>query len=479
MSYVPTIGLEIHAELKTKSKMFCGSPNAPDEQRPNTNVCPICLGYPGTLPVINEQAVRHILLIGLAVKGSLAEYTQFDRKSYFYPDIPKGYQISQYKYPLVRGGRIGDVAIHRIHLEEDTGQSQHGRGGVSTINYNRAGVPLMELVTEPTIEDAQQAISFARDLQLLLRYLEVGDANMEKGEMRVEANISVAEEEAAKLGTKVELKNLNSFRAVEKSIAYEIDRQERLLVAGEQVVQETRGWDEDREITYTQRRKEESHDYRYFPDPDLTKMQISLSADLQTKKLTRALPELPWQRRERYSEAAYIGSDSASVLTSNRILGDFYDAVCARFGDSGDERLKKLTVNYLTSDVQSIIQESDVQRQSFLQRNPSEFAELMRMVGNDELSSRGAKNILPIWIETGREPRDLASELNLLQQSDEDALDAIAQQVIHDHPEAVQEFKAGKQASLQYLIGQGMRFSKGSANPKILAKVLKSVIESD
>ncbi len=298
--YVTTIGLEVHAELKTQTKMFCDCRNNPDEERPNANVCPICMGHPGTLPTLNKQAIKNVLKVGLAVGGKIADFTEWDRKNYFYPDIPKGYQISQYKYPLVSGGAINGVDITRIHLEEDTGTSQH-KGEFSLVNYNRAGVPLMELVTEPVIHSAEQAGNFARELQLLLRTLGVSDSNMEKGEMRVEVNVSIAPEGATKFGTKVEVKNINSFKAAEKSIEFEVARMTALLDAGEgdKIVQETRGWDETKQKTFSQRIKETSDDYRYFPEPDLPKLKISEIPEFADAILRAELPELPWEKRAR------------------------------------------------------------------------------------------------------------------------------------------------------------------------------------
>ena len=276
--YIPTIGLEVHAELKTASKMFCSCKNDPDERQPNKNVCAICLGHPGSLPVLNNEAIKHVLRVGTAVNGSTADFTEWDRKNYFYPDIPKGYQISQYKYPLVVGGELAGVSIERIHLEEDTAQSTHDTNENSLINFNRSGVPLMELVTRPVIHDSETAVNFSKELQLLLRTLNAGEANLEKGEMRVEANISVAshaDTAAGKFGTKTEVKNLNSFRSVGRAIAYEVERQINLLDGGGKVVQETRGWDDAIGETYSQRSKESSHDYRYFPEPDIPKLKIS------------------------------------------------------------------------------------------------------------------------------------------------------------------------------------------------------------
>ena len=286
--YKATIGLEIHAELKTKTKMFCNSKNDPDEKRPNVNICPVCMAYPGTLPTVNFEAVKHVVRVGCAINGEIADYSEFDRKNYFYPDIPKGYQISQYKFPLVKGGMLNGVKITRVHLEEDTARSSHDQGNYSLVDFNRAGVPLMELVTEPVIHTAEEASAFAKELQLLLQALGAGEANMEKGEMRVEANISIAPKtdnesrisnnEKEILGTKVEVKNLNSFKAVEKAIIYELKRHEEMLEKGEKIIQETRGWDENKEVTFSQRAKEDSHDYRYFPRPGYPKNEAFPSA---------------------------------------------------------------------------------------------------------------------------------------------------------------------------------------------------------
>src|SRR3989344_2037390 len=290
MSYKLTIGLEVHAELNTKTKMFCDSPNHPDEKAPNVNVCPICLGYPGTLPVMNYEAVKSILRLGTAVGGELADYTEFDRKNYFYPDIPKGYQISQYKKPLVQGGTLNGVQLTRVHLEEDTARSSHNENSKlkienSLLDFNRAGVPLMELVTEPVMHTAEEALRFAKELQLLLQYIGISGANMEKGEMRVEANISVSKTD--EFGTKVEVKNINSFRAVGKTIEFEYKRQTELLDKGERVVQETRGWDENAGETFSQRLKESAHDYRYFPCPDLPKLFLSEIPELSKEELKK------------------------------------------------------------------------------------------------------------------------------------------------------------------------------------------------
>jgi len=302
MNYIPTIGLEIHAELKTKSKMFCSSLNDPNEKHPNINICPICMGHPGTLPVANKVAIHEVQKVGLALNCTLALFSKFDRKNYFYPDLPKGYQISQYDLPFCKEGYL-DIAskrirITRIHLEEDAGRLIHPPGtDYSLVDFNRAGVPLMELVTEPDITSGQEAMAFAKELQILLRYLAASDANMEKGQMRVEANVSVKPDGQEKLGTKVEVKNLNSFKSVERAIAFEITRQSQLLESGQKIIQETRGWDEVKGETFSQREKEEAHYYRYFPEPDLPPFRFTKE---EFEELKSEIPELPWQRRKRF-----------------------------------------------------------------------------------------------------------------------------------------------------------------------------------
>lgn len=345
--YIPTIGLEIHAELKTKSKMFCGCKNDPEEKRPNVNICPICMAHPGALPVINYEAVKHIIKVGISLGGSIAEdFTEFDRKNYFYPDIPKGYQISQYKYPIVSGGELNGIKITRVHLEEDTARSSHDKGDYSLIDFNRAGVPLMELVTEPVVRSAKEASAFAKELQLLLRYLEVSDANMEKGEMRVEANISVSKGDI--LGTKVEVKNLNSFRVVEKAIAHEINRHVKELEKGGKIVQETRGWDEKKEETFGQRLKESSHDYRYFPDPDLPKLKLNEIKEFSPEVIRKEFPELPNEKRARYKSAGIKDEDSEMYIRDS-MFGNYFDQVLMRLGD--DKDLAQIASNFISTDI--------------------------------------------------------------------------------------------------------------------------------
>jgi aspartyl-tRNA(Asn)/glutamyl-tRNA(Gln) amidotransferase subunit B len=464
MEYRPTIGLEIHAELKTRTKMFCACRNNPDEATPNFNICPVCMAHPGSLPVINKEAVRKVLLMGTALGSRLSDYTEFDRKNYFYPDIPKGYQISQYKYPLVSGGKLQGVEITRIHLEEDTARSQHA-GERSLVDFNRAGVPLMELVTEPVIHDAEVAGAFARELQLLLRYLGAGEANMEKGEMRVEANISVSSTDT--FGTKVEVKNLNSFRSVERAIAYEVERQIKLLERGEQVIQETRGWDENKQSTFSQRKKESSHDYRYFPDPDLPKLVISEIPEFSVENLKKEIAgHLPWEKREEYI-ALGLKAEDAEMFVREPAFGRFFDAV-----RTIDQSVATLATSYISSDLAGKMQSGDLKPEWFEQsENVAHFTKLLQMIRANELSSRGAKDILSILIKDGGDPVTISKEKGLTQQSDSSVLEGVVHKVIESHPQVAADFKAGKEAALQFLVGQGMKESKGAANPGVLKEV--------
>ena len=337
IKYKPTIGLEIHAELKTKTKMFCNCLNetwkiGEQNLEPNKNVCPICLGHPGTLPVINKNAVEFVIKAGLALNCKIREKSKFDRKQYFYPDLPKGYQISQYDQPLCEKGFIEinnkKIRITRIHLEEDTGKLTHTKDS-SLVDYNRAGVPLMELVSEPDIESGAEAKEFCQELQRIFRELKISDAEMQKGQMRCEVNISLkdTDKNPDKLGTKVEIKNLNSFKAVERSINYEILRQSKILNTGGEIIQETRGWDENKQETFSQRIKEGSADYRYFPEPDLPPINFSKKSEINIEKIKRELPELPQQKRQRFIQQYGFKTADAKILTSNPDLADYTENV--------------------------------------------------------------------------------------------------------------------------------------------------------
>jgi len=513
MKYQPTIGLEIHIELKIKTKMFCHCLNDPNEKRPNVNICPVCMGHPGTLPVINKEAVKKVLIVGRALKGKIADYSRFDRKNYFYPDLPKGYQISQYKYPLIIGGELNGVKITRIHLEEDTGRLIHERQNMkheaqkkvssfkfqvsSYVDFNRAGMPLMELVTEPDIKSGKEARKFAEELQLILRYLDISDADMEKGQMRVEANISLAPIGAEKttslrtgitgnptevgflgaspLGVKVEIKNLNSFRAVERAINYEIKRQAELLEKGEKIKHETRGWSalggENGQKTFSQREKEKSHDYRYFPEPDLPPLRVSSlpfsvtdnkgnDSEKQTAD-SLYIPELPQQKRERFKKDYGLKDEQIEIIVSDKKFANYFEEVAKML----DAECLTLAANYLITDLAGD-----------LTITPAHFTELIKMIARGGITSRVAKDVLQEMVKKGVRPTVIINERSLGQITDEITVNELSDKIIRENPKVIEDYKKGKKAALQFLIGQGMKLTKGSINPEILKKALKQKI---
>jgi len=468
--YYTTIGLEIHAELKTRSKMFCDCINNPDEKTPNTNICPICLAHPGTLPVINKKAVESVIKVGLALGGNIADFTEFDRKNYFYPDIPKSYQISQYKYPIVSGGELNGIKITRVHLEEDTATLKHDRGNYSLVDFNRAGVPLMELVTEPVIHTAKEAEELGKELQLLLRYLGVSEANMEKGQMRVELNISISKD-PNKFGTKVEVKNINSFKAVGRAALYETKRMKELIEAGkeDQIVQETRGWDENRQLTFSQRSKENSDDYRYFPEPDLPKLYLSKVFDME--ELKKELGELPTERRERYKKDYGVKDEDIEAYVVDKDLGDWFEEVAETLKN---KELIKVASNYITSDLLGL-KKLDAKAKN---PNVDYFVELIKMISENKISSRAAKDILAIIALEDKSPMEIATKGNLLQNDNEDELRSIVEKVIKANPEVIKTYKGGKENALMSLVGQVMKETKGSANPQLTQKLLKELLQN-
>ncbi|MGA2418160.1 MAG: Asp-tRNA(Asn)/Glu-tRNA(Gln) amidotransferase subunit GatB [Candidatus Staskawiczbacteria bacterium] len=480
--YKPTIGLEIHAELKTNSKMFCSCKNDPDEKRPNYNICPICTAQPGTLPAANEEAIKKVIKTGLALNCKIAEDSKFDRKNYFYPDLPKGYQISQYDQPLCSGGYLEidghKIRITRIHLEEDTGSLVHPDGAdYSLVNLNRAGVPLMELVTEPDITSGVEARKFAEELQMIFKYLGVSDADMEKGQMRVEVNISISKGD--KLGTKVEIKNLNSFKVVEKAVDFEVTRQEEVLESGEKVVQETRGWHDKKEITFSQREKEEAHDYRYFPEPDLPPMHFD---EKYIEEIKATLPELPEQKRERFKKEYVLDESIIEIFVANKDLSEYYEKVVSEFDEwlsvekiKESDRLYKLVANYLISDVQGLLLGKEFIEMDF-KITPENFAEFVKMIYKGEISSKVAKMVLLEMFNTGVDPSGIVDENNWRQMSDDSELEKIAKEVVSKNPKAVEDYKAGKQNSLQFLAGQVMAATRGTAKPEKVQELLKKII---
>jgi len=482
--YIPVIGMEIHVELKTKSKMFCGCKNGLGlETEPNVNICPVCTAQPGTLPVASEQAIRFVQMAGLALNCRIAENSKFDRKNYFYPDIPKGYQISQYDQPLCEHGRIEidgkTVGITRIHMEEDTGKLIHPKGAdYSLVDFNRAGVPLMELVTEPDIESGKEARLFCQKLQQIFRYLEISEADMEKGHMRCEVNISLHKEGEEKLsGTKSEIKNLNSFRTVERAVDYEISRQTEILEKGEKVIQETRGWDEARGATVAQRKKESAHDYRYFPEPDIPPMKFTLE---YAENLRRKLPELPDAKTKRFIDEYGLSVENVGVITGEKDLAEYFEQVVSELkekkqsGEIGSEenKLVKLAANYMVSELQKHLLKNS-QTVKDVKITAENYAELIGFLADGKINSSAGQVVLEEMYATGGDPSQIIEEKNLAQLDDTSELGGIVDEVLGRNQKSVEDFKAGKQNALQFLMGQVMAASKGKANPKAVMDLLK------
>lgn len=488
MKYEPVIGLEIHIQAKTRTKMFCDSKNDPDEKHPNVNVCPVCLGHPGTLPVANLEAVKKTILLGMAMDCRIAEGTFFERKNYFYPDLPKGYQITQYQAPLCESGflEIGSrkIKVRRVHLEEDTGRLLHDpKGKYSLIDFNRAGIPLMELVTEPDLRSGEEVRKFGEELQMILRYLDISDADMQKGQMRVEVNMSLRKP-GEELGTKVELKNINSFKFAAQAVDYEIKRQTDVLEEGKKVVQETRGWDEGKQKTFSQRTKEEAQDYRYFPEPDIPSIKTK---DLGLDEIKAKLVELPNQRRERFKKLYNLPERDIEVLTVNKQLGDYFEKVVSELKEwnklihlekpaAGDEmKLVKLAANYLITELAKLLYErgTGVEEMEHIKIKPENFAEFIARIHHQEVSSSGAQALLKEMFETGDDPSVIIEKKDLAQVSDSGELELAIREVIAENQKSVEDYKKGKKESLQFLVGQVMKKTRGKANPQVARDMLE------
>jgi aspartyl-tRNA(Asn)/glutamyl-tRNA(Gln) amidotransferase subunit B len=465
--YKPTIGLEVHAELKTRTKMFCDSLNDPSELHPNVNVCPVCMGHPGTLPVANKQAIEYVLKVGFATGGTPNEVSRFDRKNYFYPDLPKAYQISQSGQPLVLGGTLKNVKINHIHLEEDAGKLMHDdAGGGTLVDYNRASVPLMELVTEPDMHTAEDAVAFMKELQLILRYLGVSDADLERGQMRADANISISPDDT--LGTRAEVKNLNSFNSVFQAINYEIKRQTEILDKGETVRQETRGWDDAKQKTTSQRSKEEAQDYRYFPEPDIPPFETKVF-DLEA--LRDSIPELPAQKRARFMKEYGLDERAADALAGELAAADYFEEAVSEFHEEIPEGSIATVYNYLSSDLRGLMNQAGV---SFadLKVTPDHLAALAVLIEQKKITSRQAKDMLAKMFATGADPEEIMKSENI-GIGDADEVEAVVLAVIAEHEAAVADYKKGKVASLQFLIGRAMARLKGRARPDMLKEIFE------
>lgn len=496
MEYQSVIGLEIHAQLKTKTKMFCDSKNDPDEKHPNVNICEVCTGQPGTLPVANLEAIKKTILLGMALDCRIAEHTFFERKSYFYPDLPKGYQITQYQVPFCENGHLEingrKIRIRRIHLEEDAGRLLHDPDGkFSLIDFNRAGVPLLELVTEPDLHSGEEVKNFGEELQMILRYLRISDADMQKGQMRIEVNISLREKltsQNQKLGNKVELKNINSMKFAAQAVDYEIKRQAEILEEGKKVIQETRGWDEINQKTFSQRIKEEAQDYRYFPEPDLPFINTK---DLNLEEIKMMLVELPQQRRGRFKKQYNLPEHDIEVLTINKQLGDYFEEVVSELKGwdklshlqrppaEHEEKVVKLAANYLITELAKLLYErgTGVEEMEHIKITPENFAEFIARIYHQEISSSGAQILLKEMFETGEDPSVIIEKKDLAQVSDAEELVGAAKGVIAENPKPAEDYRKGKKESLQFLVGLMMKKTRGKANPQIAREVLEKELQ--
>ncbi|GIO11228.1 aspartyl/glutamyl-tRNA(Asn/Gln) amidotransferase subunit B [Cohnella xylanilytica] len=468
--YETVVGLEVHVELHTKSKIFCGcstSFGAP----PNTHTCPVCLGHPGVLPVLNRQAVEYAMKAAMALNCEIAEWCKFDRKNYFYPDSPKAYQISQYDQPIGSNGWIDievdgktkRIGITRLHLEEDAGKLTHIDGGFGSLaDFNRVGTPLVEIVSEPDIRSPEEAKAYLEKLRAIMLYCEVSDVKMEEGSLRCDANISLRPHGQKEFGTRTELKNMNSFRGVQRGLEYEQLRQAEVLESGGRVVQETRRWDENQGKTFSMRSKEEAHDYRYFPDPDLVRLHI----DAEWRERVRAsIPELPDARQARYTREYGLPSYDAGVLTASKKLADFFEESLKHTSDA------KASANWIMGDLLGYLNSNGLELDD-VKITGQGLGEMIGLIEKGTISSKIAKTVFKTMLETGKAPQKIVEEQGLVQISDEGAILAIVDAVIAANPQSVEDFRGGKDKAIGFLVGQIMKETKGKANPGLVNKLL-------
>lgn len=484
MEYEVVIGIEVHAQLLTRTKMFCGCSADYTAASPNTHVCPVCLGMPGVLPVINRQAVEHTIMTAMALKCAIADASKFDRKNYPYPDLPKGYQISQYDMPLSQNGwlrveangQVRKIGIERVHLEEDTAKLTHG-GGHSLVDFNRAGVPLMEIVSRPDIRSPEEARQYLIGLRAILRYLGVGTGNMEEGALRCEPNVSLRPIGSDTQGTKVEVKNLNSFRSVKQALEYEVERQRGLLDAGERVEQVTMGWDEDRGRTVFQRSKEFAHDYRYFPDPDLPPLRLEPT---WIAGILERMPELPDEKHERFVREHGLTPYDAALLTADRETADYYEAAVSssRNVGKGDGHAlsPKSICNWIVGDLFRLMK-TESKELGGVAVSPEHLVGLLSLVDQGSISITVAKAVLEEMFASGREAGEIVAEKGLTQISDAARLERVVEVVLDQHPGPVAQYLDGKEAVLRFLVGQVMKATRGQANPTVVLPLLRERLE--
>ncbi len=470
MEFEPVIGLEIHVQMDTKTKMFCSCP-VEFGAEPNTKVCPVCLGLPGSLPVVNKKAVEYAIRAGLALNCEIKHRSVFARKNYFYPDLPKGYQISQYEEPLAVNGWLEiegkRIRIRRLHIEEDAGKNMH-EGGKTYVDLNRAGTPLMEIVTEPDIDSPELARLFLEELRNIMRYTGVSKADMEKGQLRCDINVSVRPKGSKELGTRVEIKNVNSFKFVQKAIESEIERQIKILSSGGQVVQETRTFDPATGLTHPMRTKEEAEDYRYFPEPDLLPLVIPQE---WIDEIKNNMPELPHQRRERFVKEYGLTPYEAKVMTDMKAVGDFFESAVKVFPEP------KLLANWLLNDLLGLLNDmqKDIEESPV---SPTQLAKLVKFIKDGTLSSKLAKEVLKTMVETGKDPEIIIEERGLKQISNEEDIRRIVQDVLQKHPSEVERYIKGEEKLLGFFVGQVMKATKGKANPQLVNKILVELLKA-
>jgi len=469
MEFEPVIGLEIHVQMDTKTKMFCSCP-VEFGAEPNSNVCPVCLGLPGSLPVINRRAVEFAIRAGLALNCQINTKSVFARKNYFYPDLPKGYQISQYEEPIAVNGWLEvngkRIRIRRLHIEEDAGKNIH-EGSKTLVDLNRAGTPLMEIVTEPDIDSPQLAREFLEKLRNIMRYTGVSRADMEKGQLRCDINLSIRPKGSKEFGTRVEIKNVNSFRFVQKAIEAEMERQIKLVLSGQKVVQETRTFDPSTGLTHPMRSKEEAEDYRYFPDPDLLPLVVPVE---WIEEIKRTMPELPEERFQRFVKDYSLDEYSARVLTDNKELGDFFEDALKHYNKE-----PKLVANWLLNDLLGNLSEvgKDIEDSPV---SPKGLAELVRLIKEGTLSSKLAKEVLKEMVTTGKDPNEVVEEKGLKQVSDEGQIRAFIEEVLKENPKEVERYRSGEEKGFGFLVGQVMKKAKGKANPQVVNKLLREML---